>query len=96
MNRLRIQTIEHSRKRNGLAHVLESADPGDRPLDAHAEAAVRHAAVAPQVEVPFERVLRQVVLLDTLWQWAPPVKCPGVHKGTVWIDAVSLQLDPRP
>ena len=45
-----------------------AADPGDDALDAHAEAAVRHGAVAAQVEVPLERLLRQVVLLDPLQQ----------------------------
>ena len=40
----------------------------DHALDAHAEAAVRHRAVAAQVEVPLERLLRQLVLLDALQQ----------------------------
>jgi hypothetical protein len=31
--------------------------------------------------------LIQVVLLDALWHWAPPEKCPAVHEGPVWIDA---------
>ena len=46
--------------------MLQPADPADHPLDAHAEAAVGHAAVAAQVEIPLERFLRQVVLLDAL------------------------------
>ena len=33
------QAIEHSRKRNRLANVFETADPGDCAFDAHAEAA---------------------------------------------------------
>ena len=37
-------------------------------LDAHAEPAMRHRAVAPQVEIPLERFLRQLVLLDALQQ----------------------------
>ena len=37
-------------------------------LDAHAEAGVRHGAVAAQVEVPVEGFLGQLVLLDALEQ----------------------------
>ncbi len=44
--------------------MLEFADPGDHALDAHAEAAVRHGAVAAEIEIPLERFLRQIVLLD--------------------------------
>ena len=65
---LRIQPIQHARIGNRLAHVLEPADPRDDALDAHAEAAVRHRAVAAQIEIPLERFLRQVVLLDPLQQ----------------------------
>jgi len=35
----------------------------------------------------------EVVLLDTLWHWAPPVKCPAVHTGTVWIDSSAVSRD---
>ena len=68
-------TSEHPRVRNRLAQVLEAADPGDHPLDAHAEAAVRHGAVAAQVEVPLERFLRQVVLLDARDQQVEVARC---------------------
>src|SRR6185436_6884409 len=64
----RIQPIQHPRIRNRLAHVFELADPRHDALDAHAEAAMRHGAVAPQIQVPLERFLRQVVLLDALQQ----------------------------
>jgi membrane associated rhomboid family serine protease len=48
---------------DGFAHdVVEAADPGDRALDAHAEAAVRDAAVAAQVQVPLEGFLGQLML----------------------------------
>jgi hypothetical protein len=49
-------------ERNGLAHMVQAADPRDGALDAHAEARVRHAAVAAQVEVPLEGFLGQLVL----------------------------------
>src|SRR5262245_2851806 len=29
--------------------------------------------------------MMQVVLLDTQWNWATPVKCPEIHHGAVWI-----------
>ena len=48
--------------------MIQSADPAHHALDAHAEAAVRHAAVPAQVEIPLEGFLRQVVLLDPLQQ----------------------------
>src|SRR5208282_4695694 len=51
---LRIQPMQHAREGNRLAHVLQSADPGDRALDAHAEAGVRNAAVFAEIEIPLE------------------------------------------
>ena len=65
---LRIQAIEHPRVRNRFPHVFEFADPGDDAFDAHTESAVRHRAVTAQIEVPLERFLRQIVLLDALQQ----------------------------
>ena len=55
-------------KRNRLSHVVEAADPCDGALDAHAEALVRHAAVAAQGEVPLEGLLGQLVVLDAAVQ----------------------------
>jgi hypothetical protein len=37
--------------------------------------------------------LAQVVILDALWQWAPPVKCAAVHEGPVWIEANLIGKD---
>jgi hypothetical protein len=37
--------------------------------------------------------LIEVVVLDALWRWAPPVKCPAVQQGTVWIDADAVSRD---
>ena len=37
---LGIDLVEHAGKGDGLADVLDAADPGHRPLDAHAEAGV--------------------------------------------------------
>lgn len=35
----------------------------------------------------------QVVVLDTLWQYAPPVQCSAIHKGPVWIDKSAVSVD---
>jgi hypothetical protein len=35
----------------------------------------------------------QVHVLDALWRWAPPVQCPAVHTGPVWIDAAAVSKD---
>ena len=63
-----IHPVQHPRIRNRFAQVVEAADPGHDALDAHAEAGVRDAAEAAQVEVPLERFVRQLVLLDALQQ----------------------------
>src|SRR5436190_20122138 len=48
--------------------MIELADPRDDALDAHAESAVRDGPVSTEIEVPLERFLRQIVLLDALQQ----------------------------
>jgi len=35
----------------------------------------------------------QVRLLDALWRWAPPVKCPDIRKTPVWIDKAAVTRD---
>src|ERR1700676_3968324 len=52
---LRVEPVQHSGKRNGLAHVFQAANPGHGALNAHAEAAMGHAAKFAQVEIPLER-----------------------------------------
>jgi hypothetical protein len=32
----------------------------------------------------------QVVVLDALWRYAPPVQCPAIHKTAVWIDKSAI------
>jgi hypothetical protein len=34
--------------------------------------------------------MAEVVLLDIMWQWAPPNACKAIHQGTVWIDASAI------
>src|SRR5207247_5450685 len=67
-NLLRIQSVQHPRIRNRFPYVLQPADPADDTLDAHAETAVRHRAVFAEIEVPLERLARQLVLVDPLQQ----------------------------
>src|SRR5262245_39507838 len=45
--------------------MVDSANPGHYTLDAHAEAAVRHAAETAKIEIPLEGFLRELVFLDT-------------------------------
>jgi hypothetical protein len=35
----------------------------------------------------------QVMLLDALWQWAPPTSCAAIRRGPVWIDASAIGTD---
>jgi len=35
----------------------------------------------------------QVTVLDALWHWAPPQKCPEIHTSPVWIPANSVSRD---
>ncbi len=60
--------MQHSRERNRFPYVLQTTDPRDRALDAHAEAAVWNAAVLAQVKIPLEGFFRQIVLVDALQQ----------------------------
>jgi hypothetical protein len=35
----------------------------------------------------------RVVVLDALWHWAPPARCPAVQSGTPWIEAEAIGRD---
>lgn len=39
-----------------------------------------------------EGALVQVLLLDALWRWAPPARCPGI-RGPLWIEAAAIGRD---
>src|SRR6266481_7334044 len=62
---LRIYPVQHARERNHFANVLRPANPRHRAFQPHAKSRMRHAAVAPQIQIPAERFLRQVVLAQT-------------------------------
>jgi hypothetical protein len=52
----RINSVEGSGEGDGLADMVQAADPGYDSFDAHAEAGVGDAAVFAQVEVPLEGI----------------------------------------
>src|SRR5262245_36321617 len=55
-------------KRNCLAHMLETANPGHGPLDSHAKAGMRHPAVLAEIQIPLESIFRQLMVTDALQQ----------------------------
>jgi hypothetical protein len=74
-----------------------------RATTAYADASHGSAICGAKSSVPIGTVvsepqqtsgrLIQVVLLDTTWQWAPPAKCPAVHKSAVWIESSAVSRD---
>src|SRR6478672_6564411 len=62
----RVDLVEHARERYGFAQVWDAADPGHKPLYAHAEAGVGHRTVLTQVQVPLESFAGEVMLLYAL------------------------------
>src|SRR4029079_8894042 len=62
----RVDPVEHAREGDRLAQVLDAADPGHDPLDAHAEARMGHAAVRAKIAIPAERLFGEVVLANAL------------------------------
>jgi len=51
--------------------------------------------VGTPVSAPLQTqgTLMQVHVLDALWHWADPPKCPAVREGPVWIDAEAVSSD---
>src|SRR2546430_13865507 len=60
----RPEALEQAGEGDRLAHVVEATQPGDAALDAHAEAGVRHGAVAAEIEGPAEGGERELVPSD--------------------------------
>src|SRR6266852_3144150 len=63
---LRIYPVNHPWEGDDFADVLCATDPSHGALQAQAEAGVRDAAVAAQVQIPLEGLYRQVVLFQSL------------------------------
>jgi hypothetical protein len=64
-------------------------------LDARKKRRACANAVAPRgtpVSAPVEThgSMWAVLILDALWQWAPPRECEAVHSGTVWVPASAI------
>ena len=62
--RSRGQSINHSGKRDGFPDVVQSADPGDGAFYSKAETRMRNRSVAAQIQIPFERRLRQIMFFQ--------------------------------
>jgi hypothetical protein len=47
------------------------------------------------VSEPLQRAgtLVQVMVLDALWHWGPPVKCDEIRRNPVWIDATAISRE---
>ncbi len=61
-----INPVERARKGDRFPEVIQLANPGDDPLDAHAEPGMRHCAVLAQIEVPLKGLCRKLVCLKSL------------------------------
>src|SRR5262245_616340 len=48
--------------------MFQAADPGDCALDSHSKAGMWHSAIFTEIEIPFERRLRQIVFANALQQ----------------------------
>jgi hypothetical protein len=67
-------------------------------LDARRKKRACKNAVAPRgtpvsAAVETRDSMQAVVLLDALWEWAPPRVCEAVHSGSVWVPASSISSD---
>src|SRR5450755_3419612 len=60
--------MQRAREWNRFSYMLQPADPSHHAFNAHAEAAVRHASVLAQIEIPLERLFRQSVLANARQQ----------------------------
>src|SRR5271166_5327465 len=58
---LRLEAFHHARERNDLADMMRAGEPSYAALDTHPEAGVRHRTIAAQIEVPVERLQRQIL-----------------------------------
>src|ERR1700731_3669230 len=63
---LRVHAIYHSRERNDFTDVFSSANPGHRAFQAQSEAGVRNASVTAKVQIPDERLFREVAFAQPL------------------------------
>src|SRR6266699_7022909 len=57
---LRVYAINHPGEGNHFTNVLSSANPRHRAFQAQSEAGVRNAAVTAKVQIPVERLFREI------------------------------------
>jgi hypothetical protein len=67
-------------------------------LDARRKRRACKNAVAPRgtpvsAAVETRDSMQAVVMLDALWEWAPPKVCEAVHSTSVWVEASSISSD---
>jgi len=67
-------------------------------LDARQKRRACKNAVAPRgtpvsAAVETRDAMQAVVMLDALWEFAPPRVCEPVHTGSVWVPASSISSD---
>jgi len=67
---LRVKTVNQAREGTHFADVLQPTNSPDCSLYAQPEAAVRHAAVLAQIDVPLIRLHRQAMIANALDQQA--------------------------
>src|SRR5450759_4698927 len=63
-----IDPLHRPRIRNGLSQMMDPADPGHEPFEAHPETGVREGAVTANVEIPLVGLFRELVLLQALFE----------------------------
>jgi hypothetical protein len=66
-------------------------DPGAEPVCGSRGEIPRGTPVSAPIRRSGDMI--EVVVLDALWHWAPPVTCVPVQSGTVWIPAGSVTRD---
>ena len=91
--------MQHAREGNGLAHMLQAANPGHGALNAHAEARMRHGAVTAQIEIPLEGLFaaaraRRYASVDRRSPYAAAANDFAITFGRQHIDA-QRQVRPR-
>src|SRR5687767_11228424 len=88
---LRCHSVHHAGECSGFADMLEAADPSDDPFYAHTETAVRDRTETPQIEIPLEGCLREIVILYALQEHVvacQALAAPDDFADTLWREHV--------
>src|SRR5260370_25829537 len=68
MNRSKLRALRRAREWNHVADVAHAGQKQQHPLQAEAEARMRHRAVAAQIKIPPVRGRVEALLLHTLFE----------------------------